>query len=562
MRRASWVGFAVPTARFRGSGAEWLGPRPAGLLNVYTPPMMRRTLTMALAWLRGDAEVRAQVESEGLMDVAGGVLDELLTTTFPVPRSRAVERRRHVLALSARAFSAPWIVLTLGLIEVWTHRDTGAPLARSPCDALRVASGDAYQYRRLRVSEVQDDLAYVLQLLRDHGHPGLVVWLTVSPVPLVRTFEREDVLVANQHSKAVLRAAAGEVAPAFPFVSYIPTYESVILSQSPAVWEDDLRHVAPDVVAALIERVVKGHVDVSGDPTMGFRLDWLSWIAHVGRCVPADWPLSPDIRSQAQEHAAAAQSLPMSEEAGRLAALTRGCVEVLSGGPVSAAFLEAVGSTDDPMTLTAMVVVLAGCGHADAAVAHATRVLELRPHEPTLLAWLPSLLRSSRRIGPRIVWLEGERDRRWGTLSQRGSSVRATAMQRVQAATEDPRAANLFVAVADLIRLFPDAAEPLRSRAWGDREKMVYEAMRVAQKQNGDLRFDSRLADIHRQLALLEFEVWRAGARRDAARIGALVARSGWWPEGRAEWVKVADAFIASGATTLAQVVLGALLGP
>ena len=50
---------------------------------------------------------------------------------------------------------------------------------------------------------------------------------TVSPVPLMATATTEQVIVASQYSKAVLRAAAGHLAHKYALVDYFPSYEII-----------------------------------------------------------------------------------------------------------------------------------------------------------------------------------------------------------------------------------------------------------------------------------------------------------------------------------------------
>lgn len=86
--------------------------------------------------------------------------------------------------------------------------------------------------------------------------PHARIVLTVSPVPLSRTFTGQDVAVANCYSKSVLRAAAEAVVQQYDFVDYFPSYESVTLSDPRLAWDLDRVHVTGEVVKANIERLV------------------------------------------------------------------------------------------------------------------------------------------------------------------------------------------------------------------------------------------------------------------------------------------------------------------
>lgn len=81
-------------------------------------------------------------------------------------------------------------------------------------------------------------------------NPRIRCIVTVSPVPLTATAAGKHVEVATAHFKAVLRAAAGEIADAHANVDYFPSYE-IITSQTTAgrFYERNLRSVTAKGVA-------------------------------------------------------------------------------------------------------------------------------------------------------------------------------------------------------------------------------------------------------------------------------------------------------------------------
>jgi hypothetical protein len=91
--------------------------------------------------------------------------------------------------------------------------------------------------------------------------------LTVSPVPLVATYERRHVWTSTTYSKAVLRVAADEVERMFPFVTYFPSFEVIT---SPAAggsyYADDLREVTPLGVKHVM-RMFRAHCVDNPAPT-------------------------------------------------------------------------------------------------------------------------------------------------------------------------------------------------------------------------------------------------------------------------------------------------------
>jgi hypothetical protein len=67
------------------------------------------------------------------------------------------------------------------------------------------------------------------------------VVFTVSPQPLTATATGEHALIANGYTKAVLRAATGQLAAEDPAVAYFPAYE--LVTGAPFGY----RHFAPNL---------------------------------------------------------------------------------------------------------------------------------------------------------------------------------------------------------------------------------------------------------------------------------------------------------------------------
>ena len=96
-------------------------------------------------------------------------------------------------------------------------------------------------------------------------NPRLRVLLTVSPVPLIATYEDRHVLVSTTLSKAVLRVAADAAQRRFDFVDYFPSFELIAASSAGGQYlEPDLREVR-DVGVAHVMRCFSRHY-VEGGP--------------------------------------------------------------------------------------------------------------------------------------------------------------------------------------------------------------------------------------------------------------------------------------------------------
>jgi hypothetical protein len=106
--------------------------------------------------------------------------------------------------------------------------------------------------------EVQRDLVDFIQKLHD-VNPTAKVLLTVSPVPLIATYEKRHVWVSTTFSKAALRVAADVAERTFQQVTYFPSYEIIT---SPAAggryYCDDLRQIR-DVGVRHVMRLFSKH---------------------------------------------------------------------------------------------------------------------------------------------------------------------------------------------------------------------------------------------------------------------------------------------------------------
>lgn len=144
-------------------------------------------------------------------------------------------------------------VLTLGLTEVWRHNQTGKYLCKPPGTGYGGGVGQA-TFRQSTFIENYENVRAALEMFFAR-YPEKHVVISVSPVGLDMTFSQYDVGTANNESKAILRAVAGQICREFENAIYFPSYEmATILKKN--VYEDDGRHVlqsfADEVVATFV----------------------------------------------------------------------------------------------------------------------------------------------------------------------------------------------------------------------------------------------------------------------------------------------------------------------
>lgn len=181
-------------------------------------------------WERGKRFVdpfRPQIEPEGF-----ATKEEVLAST-----------REH-LAYVRRVFTeSDWLVFTLGLTEAWRSKIDGSVFPIVPGVAGGTFNSANYEFVNFSVDEVRSDLFELLRIVRAVNEK-IRVLLTVSPVPLIATYENRHVLVSTTASKAILRVVTDEAERCFDNVFYFPSYE-VITSPSAGgnYFADDLRQI-------------------------------------------------------------------------------------------------------------------------------------------------------------------------------------------------------------------------------------------------------------------------------------------------------------------------------
>ena len=198
----------------------------------------------------------------------GRFIDPLRPQMFPAafasPEEVMAERRRHLLAVRRVFQECRVFVFTLGLTEAWLAPDgTALPV---PPGVLGAETSDEARFVNLSVAEMRRDLDLFLADLFAVNADVRVI-LTVSPVPLVATYENRHVLVANTYSKAALRVVAEEVAQSHEAVAYFPSYEIITAPQMRgAYFEPDLRGILPAGVSHVMRVFTKHLMRAAGEP--------------------------------------------------------------------------------------------------------------------------------------------------------------------------------------------------------------------------------------------------------------------------------------------------------
>jgi GSCFA family/Polysaccharide biosynthesis enzyme WcbI len=222
--------------------------------NIYTVrqllQLLKRTLGIFkpndISWVRGDGRLvdpfRPQIEPDGFVDSP----------------SLQASSDAHLKAVKEMFTEMDVFVFTLGLTEGWRSKHDGAMFPLAPGVAGGEMDFSRYEFVNFSVSEICADLYEFFDLLSVLNSKCRSI-LTVSPVPLIATYETKHALVATTYSKSALRAAAEHAAQSFKQVEYFPSFEIITGSYNRgAYFEPDLRSVTSQGVAHVM-RVFMSH---------------------------------------------------------------------------------------------------------------------------------------------------------------------------------------------------------------------------------------------------------------------------------------------------------------
>jgi hypothetical protein len=205
------------------------------------------------AWLRKDGRYvdpfRPMVNPDGY------------ATEADVERDR-IEHFKHVRNMFE---SLDVFVFTLGLTESWRRREDGAVFPLAPGVAAGGMDRSRYEFVNFETHDVVADLEYFLGELA-RVNPAAKVIFTVSPVPLVATYENRHVLTSTTYSKSALRSAADYIVRRYPQAEYFPSYEIITGNfNKGAYFETDLRSVREEGVSHVM-RLFMEHYSSESTP--------------------------------------------------------------------------------------------------------------------------------------------------------------------------------------------------------------------------------------------------------------------------------------------------------
>lgn len=252
-------GFELPARDVLKKDAEFatIGPN---ILNNYGVPSIWNELNWALNSDEPPLDKCIYEMSQGkFIDI------HLNHALRPASHELVLARRRAIHASYREITQCKVLILTLGLAECWFDKQTGVFINTAPRRQLVRQHPGRFELHVLSYSDVLKYLQDAMELLFSKCLPDFRVIITISPVPFGATHRWQDVMVANAYSKSLLRTAAEEITTKYDQVDYLPSYESVTISQRDLTWEDDQVHVKKAVIDLNVGRMVQRYVTSQGD---------------------------------------------------------------------------------------------------------------------------------------------------------------------------------------------------------------------------------------------------------------------------------------------------------
>lgn len=139
------------------------------------------------------------------------------------------DRKYHLARVRLMLESFDIFIFTLGLTEAWMSLDEHDCYAIAPGVIGGEYDPTKYKLKNFSVAEVVEDFEKFIELInqkRPEAKSAKFI-LTVSPVPLTATATNNHVITATTYSKAVLRAAAGELSSRYENIDYFPSFELI-----------------------------------------------------------------------------------------------------------------------------------------------------------------------------------------------------------------------------------------------------------------------------------------------------------------------------------------------
>lgn len=155
--------------------------------------------------------------------------------------------------------NADAFIFTFGMAEVFKNKNNNLVVAQKPL--YMGGGGDAESEVYLSsFKENKDNVQKLVDIIRTEKENNAKIFLSVSPVPLERTFSGKDVYIANSAGKSLLRTVLEEVSRENNDVYYFPSWDLIHALGADAFISEDGRHVKSSVVEYMVECFVRSYI--------------------------------------------------------------------------------------------------------------------------------------------------------------------------------------------------------------------------------------------------------------------------------------------------------------
>ncbi|MEW5769643.1 MAG: GSCFA domain-containing protein [Pseudomonadota bacterium] len=237
-------------------------------MNYYNTFSIRQELERAAGyWVQDRHDIWTvsgrDIENGRLIMKEGGTVYQdpyrrLVFGKTPEDLWNAIEQINAVVTQGIK--DADVLIMTLGMTEVFKKKNNGLVCNQIPIYGGGAGLRETYFYPS-DYEENLRNLRMIFALLR-HLNPRVQVVLTVSPVPMQRSFNTQDVFVNNYESKCTLRAVAGQICRELNWVHYFPSFEIVWGMGVTAYQARDRMHVKEEAVRQIIDAFMLSHFEL------------------------------------------------------------------------------------------------------------------------------------------------------------------------------------------------------------------------------------------------------------------------------------------------------------
>lgn len=241
--------FQFPTLKYKGKKEEFAGSRARSILNKFTPFSIFRELNWVIKGKQNfisitEAEFAVELDQFGIH----GVSDTGLRQLKSVSKTRFLQRRKEIFEIYQEIKTCDLVLITFGNLEQ-VFDSNGKPWEQAPTDIKINRKLNFYINHNLSLNQVTDEVLEICNLIRKLNKEVKII-ITVSPVPMRRTFSKNNIFLENIKNKSLLYQACKNIN--MENVFYFPSFE-IVSFYGVAAFEEDLRHVKHEPVLKVCE---------------------------------------------------------------------------------------------------------------------------------------------------------------------------------------------------------------------------------------------------------------------------------------------------------------------